>query len=311
VLLQLLRGAGPKGLAAMPALKSFAQGIHARPLLGMTRETLQQYANEKLLKWIDDESNNNIKLTRNFIRHDILPTLITRWPSVTHALTRSAKHCAEAQVLLEEFAKDILKNVQGLNSKTLSVNKLLLLDDAKQRLILRTWINMLGFTLPDTLKMEVIRREVLMAGQDRMPCVAWEGVELRRYRDDLYVMPGLAEHDVSFNTSWDIKEPLILNGVGILSATFVEGSGLRADIAQISVGFRQGGEVLRVPGRGRHTLKNLFQEWDIPTWERDRLPLLFADDKCVGVVGHCIDEDYAAKHGEMGFQPHLIPLKRQ
>jgi tRNA(Ile)-lysidine synthase len=76
-------------------------------------------------------------------------------------------------------------------------------------------------------------------------------------------------------------------------------------IRQVAVGFRQGGEVMLLAGRGRRTLKNLFREWRIPPWERDRLPLLFVEEKCIGVVGYYLDENYLAKSGEMGQQPHL------
>src|SRR3990167_7215737 len=183
LLLQLLRGAGPKGLAAMPELKSFADGLHARPLLAFSRSELENYAKQQSLIWIDDESNLNTNLTRNFIRHEILAKLKTRWPTVTQTLSRSAMHCAELQTLLEEITLDDLKQVQGSIENTLSVKKILAFDIKKQKLMLRAWIYQAGFTLPSAKKCESICTNVLMAKKDRAPCVQWKDVEVRRYRD--------------------------------------------------------------------------------------------------------------------------------
>jgi tRNA(Ile)-lysidine synthase len=304
VLLQLCRGSGLKGLAAMPPIKSFARGHHARPLLGFTRLKLEQYAKDRHLVWVNDESNNDTKLTRNFLRRDILPLLNERWPAVKETIARSATHCAESQVLLEKYGVTLLKNIENESSKTLSVTKLMQLDEAHQHLILRTWIKQNGYRVPNTKKMALIRQEVLLAGPDRLPCLSWQGAELRRYRDELYIMANIEKEVMKGSLIWNFSHPLILPGIGTLSAQQFEGRGLRAGM-QVSVGLRQGGEVMLLPRRGRRTLKHLFQEWNIPPWERDRLPLLFAEEKCIGVVGYSLDEDYLAKPGEMGHQPHL------
>src|SRR3990167_3364991 len=113
VLLQLFRGAGVKGLAAMPAISAFNNGFHARPLLNFPRIVLQQYAEKHQLKWINDSSNDDKRLTRNYLRQEILPKLKERWPSVTNLLARSAAHCAEAQELLESISETELFKLVG------------------------------------------------------------------------------------------------------------------------------------------------------------------------------------------------------
>lgn len=313
VLLQLMRGAGPKGLAAMPVIKPFARGFHGRPLLNFPRTALQQYADERQLKWIDDESNFNVKLTRNYIRHEILPLLKKRWPAVTNTISRSAAHCAEAQVLLEEFAVEERQKVKGSHDFTLSVEKLLQLDSARQRLILRSWIQQLEHPIPDARKIESIINNVLTAAWDRLPCISWKETELRRYRDDLYLMVPLSEHDTQKRYSWDLIKPLALSGIGVLHSSSIYGRGLRADIKQVSVRFRQGGEIAALPERGCHTLKNLLQEWDVLPWERNRIPLIFVEKKLAAAVGYFIDDNYAAKNNEQGVELTLekIPLDRR
>lgn len=289
VLLQLLRGAGTKGLAGMPMMKPFAQGFHGRPLLSFPRLLLERYAKEKQLHWIEDESNRNVKLTRNFIRHDILPLLEIRWPSVTRTISRSALHCAEAGMLLEEFALEQLKNIKGTHAHTLSVVKLLSLRVEQQRLMIRTWIHQLGFSLPSTKKLETIQQNVLTAAPDRMPCVQWQETEVRRYRDDLYIMKGLDAPIIEHTYDWDSAKPLLLQDIGLLQTNVSGGEGIK----QVIVRTRLGGEMLDLPHRGSHALKNLFQEWGVPPWQRSRIPLVFVAEKLIGVVGYYLAEGYA------------------
>jgi tRNA(Ile)-lysidine synthase len=271
ILLQLLRGAGPKGLAAMPVMKSFARGFHGRPLLGFTRAELLAHAEARQLAWVEDESNADVKMTRNFIRHDVMSLLKTRWPNVESVLSRSAAHCAEAQVLLEEMASEKLLQISGSKPDTLSVTKLLELSEAWQRLLLRAWIEQHGFSLPDTNKILSIQSSVLRAAQDRMPCVTWQGAEVRRHRDDLHIMQPQ-------------QQPLTLPSV----------EGLTTDIGTLIVRFRIDGETVTIGNRGKVALKNLFQEWGVPVWERSTIPLIFCGDKLVQVPGYFIDPTFIA-----------------
>lgn len=267
LLLQLLRGSGPKGLAAMPAIKSFAAGWHGRPFLSLPRSALHDYACQHQLAWVDDESNRDRSLTRNFIRHDIMPVLRERWPTVEAMLSRSAQHCAESQALLEESAMQRLMGISGTVTGTLSVSKLLEQSGAWQRQLLRSWIGYHGYTLPDTAKLACIQQNILHARRDRMPCVAWDGAEVRRYRDNLYVRhPGQAVPQA--------------------------GKGLALDKSAVMIRTRMLGESVEVLNRGKISLKNLFQEWQVPAWERDTLPLVFYGNKLIEVPGYFADPAY-------------------
>lgn len=299
VLLQLMRGAGPKGLSAMPVIKPFAKGFHVRPLLDFPRTELLQYAQENHLQWIEDESNQDTALSRNFIRHEVLPLLQSRWPKVSASLSRSALHCAENQSLLEDYLQDDYQQVIGSRTNTLSVSKLLSFDVAKQRLLLRAWIYQMNCPLPDTKKMQSIQQNVLSAAWDKLPLVQWGDVRLRRHRDDLYLLSAIREPDVNQTFEWNMDQSLVLPH-GILKTSLVQGRGLRLDKNLVSVRFRQGGEVVDLPARGRHTLKNLFQEWNILPWERDHLPLIFMEEKLIAIAGWYVHEDFIATENEMG-----------
>lgn len=305
-LLQLLRGAGLKGLAAMPASKAFASGLHARPLLQVRRATLLEYAKQQQLQWVEDESNENVTFSRNFLRHHVMPVIKNRWPQAAVTIARSAQHCAEAQALLNEFAADLLLEVQGSRAQTLSVAKLLTFENAKQKLILRTWIHKHAFPMPDSKKITTILQDVLLAAHDSMPCVKWESVELRRYRDDLHLLSEMNKvEDLSSQFIWDFAQPLSLSPAYSLHALRVQGGGLSSQIEKVHVRFRREGETVHLHKRGRITLKNLFQEWRVPTWERAQLPLIFLADTLIAVPGYFLDEACTAKPEEWGYQLNL------
>lgn len=302
LLLQLLRGSGVKGLAAMAPLKPFACGWHARPLLEVGRSELQAYAAANRLSWIDDPSNFDISLARNHLRQRVMPLLREHTPALGATLSRSARHCAEAAELLEELAEGDLCIAHGSREGTLSVAALRALRPARRRNLLRHWLHMSGFPLPDHRHLQRIYDEVLIAAPDSNPLVSWGGVEVRRYRDGLYVMAALPPAPSGL-FSWDISAPLELPGAaGSLTASRGEGTGLAVERLaghRIEVGFRAGGERCRPSGRHeRHELKKLLQEQGVPPWERERLPLLFVDGELAQVGNLWCCEPFAAKPGE-------------
>jgi tRNA(Ile)-lysidine synthase len=304
LLVQLLRGAGPKGLAAMPSLKVFAQGFQGRPLLAVSRAALTKYALANRLQWVEDESNRDIHFTRNFLRHEILPVLQQRWPTVTKTLARVAIHCAEAQMLLDNVTSQDLARCRTDKKNTLAIQALLLLDAIRQRQVLRMWLAELKFPALATVKLQQIQQDFLHASPDKLPHMRWGGVELRRYQHELYALRPFPPSGITPVMAWDFQGPLLLPAIGSLQAVLTQGSGLRLAIKEVTVGFRQGGE--RCYLRGSHsTLKKLLQEWGIPPWLRKRLPLIYFQETLVAVVGFFLDTRYAASGSEEG---HVIAL---
>ena len=302
--MQLLRGSGPKGLSAMPLLKPFGAGSHGRPLLHFSRAELKNYAEKHDLKWIQDESNDNTNFTRNFLRHDILPLLKHRWPTVTKTLARVAENCAEAEEIIEHQAKKDLSVCEAEIKQTLSVKKLLELNTVRQRNVLRAWFTVLQLSLPSTAKLHQIQQDFLHAKHDKSPCILLDHLEIRRYREIIYAMRCLPTWDPRQIFSWDdLSQPLVIYPLGELRAVLSETQkGLRPDIKNLTVRFRQGGERCYFRERQCHSsLKNLFQEWKVPPWERDRLPLLYVADVLVGVVGFFLDKNYISTPGVMVF----------
>lgn len=306
VLIQLLRGSGVKGLAAMPAQQNFSLGLLCRPMLGFLREEIYSYAVEKNLNWIDDPSNFDTDFDRNFLRQDIIPLLETRWPSLKKTLSRTATHTAEADQLLSELASQDWLKVQ--NNNQIKISELIKVDKKRQRNVVRYWLaTICKLTLPDTIHLQRILDEVLTAAEDAKPEVIWRGGEVRRYQGLLYAQDKLIEPDNNKVLIWpNIEKPIALNNDGLkLSATSSLGAGLSQEKlknVEILLKFRQGGETCRPAGRGQtHQLKKLFQEWQVPPWLRASVPLIYVNGELAEVVGYCRCDSFAAAEGEPGW----------
>ena len=302
VLLQLLRGGGPRGLAAMPRWAPFGPGWRGRPLLDFSRSELQSYARSRQLRWVEDQSNYDTGIERNFLRHEVIPLLQNHWPAVGGTLSRVAAHSAEAARLLDQLAaQDFVPEPDGC----LGIDRLKRLEPARQRNLLRYWIRQSGLPLPDSVHLQRIVDEILPAAIDAVPVVNWAGAEIRRYRDRLHAMAPLPPHDRSQIYPWNGAGTLSLGeGGGCLRVVPVVGQGIdRAKwaAARITVRFRQGGERCRPAGRaGTHKLKKLLQEQGIPPWQRERVPLLYLDDELAAVVGLFVCEPFRARDGQPG-----------
>ncbi len=313
LLLQLLRGSGPRGLAAMPARIPFAGGMHLRPLLDFERAALRAYARREGLEWVEDESNFDAGIRRNFLRHQVLPLLRQHWPRVALTFSRSAAHCAEAAQLLDELAAMDLEAIGGRGAPdsspdpSLDVAALQALPPARRRNLLRYWLRGLGLPQPQAAQLQRIEEDLLGAGPDRQPAVHWAGVVLRRHRGRLHVTQPLPPFDASIVLVWSLSRSLELpGGNGRLEARPVQGRGLAARRCgeRVQVCFRRGGERCRMAGGRHHSLKKLLQEKGVPPWIRDRLPLICVAGEVVAVADLWRSPDFEADSGEQGWEIH-------
>lgn len=305
LLLQLLRGAGVAGLAAMPKISNLGQGYLVRPLLDFTRESLEQYGIQQNLVWINDPMNADLRFDRNFVRQKIMPILQQRWPKASETIARSAAHCAKTHTVINELLLPELNAIKGKDAHSLSIAKLKQHSLVVQYELIRLWLKSQNFALPSTKHLHQLYQDVVLAKHDAEPVMKWEKVEVRRYRDNLYVISPLSNTVVSEVLKWNVSQLFELpNQLGSLKANRMVGEGVKLSLIknELEIRFRVGGEFLKLPNRdGTRSLKNLWQEWGVPPWLRDRIPLLFHDDQLIAVVGYAIAEDYVAKEGEEGW----------
>ena len=284
VLLNLVRGSGPAGIAGIGELRRFPPGWLVRPLLEIERKSLLDYAESNKLAWVEDPSNEDRRFDRNFLRHDVLPLLGSRWPDVASRLNRSARHARESWQLLQDLAAIDLAALGG-RAERLPVDGLLNLSFVRQQNLLRHALLQLGLPTPGEAQINRILDEVLPAREDAQPLVQWCGAEVRRYRGALHLLPErLAVTPGSLST----RGADIALGGGLGTLVFDEDAdcGLSPDLLGrgLRLAFRAGGEVIKPFGHA-HTrkLKKLLQDEGVVPWMRDRLPLLYAGDDLVAV----------------------------
>ncbi len=306
LLLQLLRGSGVHGLAAMPELQTFGNGLHLRPLLEYPRSDLHAWALSRGLAWVEDPSNRDTAFDRNFLRASVMPVLRQRWPAAASSLARSAAHCAEAADLVGQLAELDLQHVQGRHTGTLSVAGLESLPAARRRNVLRHWIRSHTDVFPPAVILAHILQDVLASRQDAEPCVRCGSHEVRRYRDTLYLLSVQATPVRQQDVAWSLNAPLSLpQAGGVLRVTPGTGCGIRQSLAAngVQVRWRQGGECCRPAGRRHHhSLKKLFQEHAIPPWERTRIPLIYIGDELAVVAGLWVCEPFQAGPTDAGLR---------
>lgn len=305
LLLQLLRGAGPRGLAAMPVLKPKTAGIPAvlRPLLGVPRASIEAYAHRHGLRWVEDESNEDRAYLRNFLRHDVLPLLERKLPGVRGTLARAARHQAEAESLLDALAAQDLEGVD--DSDALPLSRLRLLGPPRARNALRHFLRRRDVMMPEADRLDELLRQAVAARVDAQVCVDLGGAELRRFRDALYVVSPLPRLQEPFAMPWHGRGALQLPQLGgSLRAVRKIGAGIAScwlRSGPLTVRNRSGGETLRLQAAGRRrTVRNLLQEAALPPWERERLPFIYVGDELAAVPGLGVDVRFQPEQGEGG-----------
>lgn len=280
-LLRALRGSGPDGLGAMQAWRAHAAGWLWRPLLSMSRQQLLDHAQRHGLGWIEDPSNDDTTLDRNFLRREVLPLLARRWPQARARFARSAALCAEASALLHAEDAQALASVLGPCPDRLDAGALKALPRERRARVLRHWIETLGLPPLPGKGVEQVEADLLHAAVDAEACFSWSGARLRRWRRWLHAGPVRAPLPEDWATAWDGTRPLPVPGGGWLRL-----EGAASFDGPLRVRARRGGERIRLPGRSHHhALKHVLQGCGVPPWERERLPLLVAADGEVLAAG--------------------------
>lgn len=330
LLLQLLRGAGVKGLAAMPLVRREAGGARReakikfqsaarriphvsrltplviRPLLNVPRSEIEAYAKQRGLAWVEDESNADSYFLRNFLRREVLPVIAARVPAYRATLARAARNLAEAAQLLDDLA--LADGEPYVKDGALEVAGLRRLSGARARNLLRWFLANRGVPMPNADRLEEALKQARTAQDDARVCVDIGGCELRRYAGALHVVPKLAASAAGFTRVWRGERRVVLPELGgVLTMAKRRGGGI--DLAKlgrgrVTVRVRRGGERLQLAAeRPRRSLKNLLQEAGVPPWRRTRLPMLFCGDALVWAPGIGIDCNFQAKAGEASIVP--------
>lgn len=299
LLLALKRGSGPAGLSAMPQIHFLGSHRHLRPLLAFSRHQLEAWAERHQLSWIEDESNQDPHYDRNFLRLQVLPLLNQRWPHFPSAVSRSAALCGEQERLLDELLASTLDQLIS-DEGSLDIVPMLTLSSVHRAALLRRWIARQNSAMPSREALERIWQEVACSRRDAEPCLRHGPFEIRRFRNRLWWLTSaepVREQQLTWTAPWLSLE--LPSSLGKLLADFDENSldgRLRQPLLTetVSVRFQASGTFHIVGRAGSRPLKKLWQEAGIPPWQRDRIPLIFYDDRLITAVGVFVTREGAA-----------------
>jgi len=291
LLLQLLRGAGVRGLAAMPDCRLFANGFHLRPLLEIQHAKLLATGNSLNLQWIEDPTNKDEQYARNYVRNSVIPLLRQRWPAVVNSLSRSASHCAEAAELNRQAAEQLLG--ENVNAQVLEIELLQCLPVLQQKNTLRYWIGFHGYQVPSQASLVRIVEDLVMPEASAKGKVSFGRAQMARYSNRLYLADRGGLDDASaFEYVWQAPYAALLireTGQRISLADIDIGgfaSHLVQNNAELVIRSRRGGERLRLDGHAHSkSVKALLRERGYTPWERSRLPFVYLNDELIGIVG--------------------------
>ena len=304
LLYRIFRGTGIDGLRAIRREIKFGKGFLYRPMLNISREKIEEYAQLKNLKWIYDSSNDDSSYDRNFLRKDIIPSIKKRWPSVENKVSRLSVIAEQNQLLLKELAaEDVgeIKNYNHLDIQTLSGK-----SDPRIVNIFRFMINKNKMGIPS---MQVLNKgiKILMHSKAKSPSMTWDNNIIRRYKHKLYFVNSSlnSPNNLATESSWDRQKTINLGkNLGSIHAQFLTGDGISLNRcpSSLAIKYRKGGEEIKPSGHKiTKSLKNLFQENNVLPWVRDKIPLIYVDQELISVGDLWINQDYKANNNEDGF----------
>lgn len=303
-MLALKRGSGPAGLSSMPELLAFTACCGTtwllRPLLSTPRIELETYMQEQRLSWVEDDSNQDDRYDRNFLRLHIMPVLAERWPHFSSAVARSAALCGEQESLLDELLKDTLEEMMDYQGG-LFIDDLIGCSSSKRNALIRRWVGLHQLPMPPFNQLERIWQEVALARQDADPICRLGQFEIRRYQGALWVVKRI-NRLVSQQFAWQFPEPFELpESLGILQV--MEGQGqIRLPLSHENVTVRFGLQgSLNIVGRHRsRSSKKIWQELGVAPWMRERIPLIYYNDQLITAVGCFITPEGLADEASLG-----------
>ncbi|EKT53401.1 tRNA lysidine(34) synthetase TilS [Providencia sneebia] len=309
-MLALKRGSGPAGLSSMPERIEFvADNVQTwllRPLLSISRHALEIYAQEYQLSWVEDDSNQDDRYDRNFLRLHVMPMLTERWPHFTNAVSRSASLCAEQESLLDELLQDVLDEIVDYHGG-LYIDGLQDCSREKRNALLRRWVGLHQLPMPPFNQLERIWCEVALARQDAEPICQLGHVDIRRYQGALWIVRRI-NRLFGQQFEWHYPQSFVLpESLGLIEV--MEGEGQIRPPEQnekVTVRFGLQGTFNIVGRQHSRSSKKIWQELGVSPWMRERTPLIYYNDKLITAVGCFITPEGLVNVDSPGVAYHWV-----
>ena len=313
-LMSLLQGKGLAQLAGIVASRAIVRGSSTRlirPLLGFSRTQLVDYASRHQLQWIEDPSNKDTRFYRNFLRQKLIPALAERNPDINNQMFCAAENCRIISDKLTQEGGEILLDISSKDKKSVYC----LLDpiqlgrgEYRDRLIfstlLRTWLHQGGYRSPSDDKLTDLANQIKHSHSSRIS-IRTDILCLRYFNGFLYATPILTAKPPE-NQCWDFEPGTFAEILLQVSANPMRANQLKG---QPTLSWRKGGERMRLPGRDHYSaLKKLYQEYKIPPWERENLPLLQLHEEVIWVHGIGAAHDFENSGKDEQYFPEFSML---
>ena len=309
ILFRILRGTGLNGLTGIPVSRKEGDIEFYRPLLGFSKKELNDYALLNKLKWVEDESNKDNNISRNFIRNRLLPMARESWPNVEKSISHLSLEASRSNKILHSVAQEDLNKISS-KENSYDLYKYLALPQERAENLLYFLINYeLGLELNSNYLKEINRSLHNLNKLDNLDFLLTDKknnkvFKLKVLEEKIYILPeeGLDKLDSSYKSTWDLSSKLEIPS-GCLQVEIVEGEGIDEIYLsqQTFVKGRSGGERCKPFGRNKsQKLKKLLQEYQIPVWQRDRLPLIYIGGKLAAVGDLWVCDEFHTKPNKQG-----------
>ncbi|KZN12819.1 tRNA lysidine(34) synthetase TilS [Marinomonas sp. TW1] len=284
VLFRLARGSGTKGLAGMPSIRSLGDkgACLVRPFLAINKAQIEHYAKQHALHWVEDESNQDERFSRNFLRQNVIPLMKTHFPNLEQSVSNMAQRVADDYEMLASLSAQHLSNVSNVHGG-LDLNWLYQQPMPQRRFWLRQFVEQKTSSLTQAQCDSVLN--MFAGGEDKQPEFVFADGRLMRHQNALYVLP--SERSVEYGA-------LVIGQMktrGFDQLRLIQGTG-------VELKARPLGAKLLLPNGQTRSLKKWLNDQQIPVWWREHLPYVFIQDELVAVANLWRHPDY----GQLQFE---------
>jgi tRNA(Ile)-lysidine synthase len=307
LLMRFLKGLGPSALRGIPRQREFSGGLIFRPWLSIRREMLQSAMSQLTSSWVEDESNHDRRFERNFIRHEILPLLEQRRPSVLNDLQHAAARSAEYVEFITQWCRQhepqFLSVEYGL-ARALDLGKLKTFDALQQKFILRYWFDLLGVEQPGDQNFQRLIEDLVQTESADKAEVIWKRHCVRCFNGSLFCFNAkdlaLRPYQQCIQLDTLLEKPGSIQlelPAGVLTVSTVEKEevcdssrheylyhyslicSIPAHVKHLVIRSRCPGDKIQLNPDYPQTLKKLLQNRRILPWHRDHLPVIALDQR--------------------------------
>ena len=281
--LRLMRGAGLKGLKSIPESRLLSRATLVRPLLNNTKAELEAYALKHKLVAIQDSSNDDVSYDRNFLRHQLLPILESRWPGYRRTVSRAIGHFQEVDRILEESLPGNTNIVSQCGDPGLSISAMKQEGEESAKRMVRRFLTEQGLTMPNQASLNEFIRQIFYGSEVSSALLKIRKREIRRFRGGIFLLPSLPDRCPKIIPTMSLNETVAIQGIGsVCFRTGVNQKAFPIQGTKVALCWRSS-EWIAQSSKLRKKIKKIFNAKAIPPWWRDRIPIAIKENELIAI----------------------------